>query len=145
VPGFSTVYFSVIRSDQKILGMICFFFKESFEVTMNQKLFFKSLASALAVIIQRITADRALEKSKERIFEILDSVTDGFLLMDRKWNFIYANQAAENILGVLRRDLIGKNEWKVFPEFVHTPIYNEEHFVMLQKKAMTLEMQWPGN
>ena len=47
---------------------------------------------------------------------ILDSITDGFLLLDSRWNFKYVNTAFENLTGIKREACIGKNYWETFPK-----------------------------
>lgn len=56
------------------------------------------------------------EDSRILLESVLDSVTDGFFIVDRCWNIIFWNKAAENILLKKEQELIGKNLWDEFPD-----------------------------
>lgn len=55
-----------------------------------------------------------------RLEAILESVSDGFVVMDRAWRYTYVNERAAQMLGRPRSELLGKNIWEVFPEFLGT-------------------------
>ena len=46
---------------------------------------------------------------------ILESITDGFVALDREWRYTHINAEAERINGVPRGEQIGKTLWEVFP------------------------------
>ena len=65
----------------------------------------------------------------EWISHILESITDGFVALDREWRFICLNRHAESFLqrlGRTRQELIGRSIWVEFPELVGTPF--EQHY-----------------
>jgi PAS domain S-box-containing protein len=39
---------------------------------------------------------------------------------DKDWNFIYVNKKTANDFGLAPKDLIGKNFWETFPNFIGT-------------------------
>ncbi len=45
---------------------------------------------------------------------ILDCIADGVFTVDREWNITYFNRAAETIVGIFRKDALGKKCWDVF-------------------------------
>lgn len=52
---------------------------------------------------------------------LLESLSDGFVFLDRSMRYVYVNEAAERLL--LERDaLIGRYAWDVFPELQDSPI-----------------------
>ena len=55
------------------------------------------------------------EAARERASTILESITDGFLALDRDWRFTYVNAEAERLTGLSRRDVIGRDFWGTFP------------------------------
>ena len=60
---------------------------------------------------------RAVEQSKEseqRLLATLDSITDGFVTIDRNWRFTFVNREAEKLLGIPRASLIGRFVWETF-------------------------------
>src|SRR5690348_6388523 len=58
---------------------------------------------------------------------ILESISDGFLLLDTAWRITYMNPQAESILDRTREELLGKNLWDAFPEAVDTPFWTKSH------------------
>jgi PAS domain S-box-containing protein len=53
--------------------------------------------------------------AQEQAVAILESITDGFISLDRNWRFTHVNAEAERINGIRREDQIGKNQWELFP------------------------------
>ncbi len=56
------------------------------------------------------------EDSRVLLESVLDSITDGFFIIDRNWTVLFWNKAAENILLKSEEELIGKNLWEEFPD-----------------------------
>jgi PAS domain S-box-containing protein len=47
---------------------------------------------------------------------VIDSITDGFFVVDRNWTILFWNRAAAQVLLKTEKELVGKNLWKEFPE-----------------------------
>ena len=47
---------------------------------------------------------------------VFDRITDAFVAFDNKWNYIYLNAKAAEIIGRRPEEIIGKNIWEEFPE-----------------------------
>jgi PAS domain S-box-containing protein len=97
----------------------------------NEERLLRSVAmqNAQAVFLARERAERELRESKERIANILESITDAFIVLDKEWRFTYVNPQAEQIFALLnksRANLLGKSFWQEFPDLVGTPM--EENF-----------------
>ncbi len=56
------------------------------------------------------------EDSRLLLENVLDSITDGFFIIDKNWTVLFWNKAAENILHKSEEELIGKNLWEAFPD-----------------------------
>jgi PAS domain S-box-containing protein len=56
------------------------------------------------------------EDSRLLLESVLDSITDGFFIIDRNWTILFWNKAAEKILYKGEEQLIGKNLWEEFPD-----------------------------
>ena len=61
--------------------------------------------------------------TEQRLADTLESMTDGFVMLDRQWRFQYINAEAERILRRSRSDVIGKVIWDVFPELIGADFY----------------------
>ena len=47
---------------------------------------------------------------------VLDSISEGFFILDREWRFVFANPAAERFVQKSRTEVLGLSIWEVFPE-----------------------------
>ncbi len=61
----------------------------------------------------------------ERLTNVLESVTDGFVTLDEDWCITYVNRRAERIFGRSRQHLLGRSGLEVFPEGIGSRIHQE--------------------
>jgi PAS domain S-box-containing protein len=74
---------------------------------------------------------------------VLDSMSDSFSVIDRDWRIVYVNPVAAATLGQLQKtDILGKNVWDEFPEFVGTEAYARYHEVMEHGKPQSFEIYY---
>lgn len=52
------------------------------------------------------------ENAYNRINQILESITDAFVALDRDWRIVYLNAAAERLNGKPRAEALGKTHWE---------------------------------
>jgi PAS domain S-box-containing protein len=90
-------------------------------------------------ITERRQAEAALRVSNQRIFNILESITDGFFALDCQWRFTYLNPQAEPLLQRTRAELLGKNIWEVFPETVGSIFYEKYHQAVSEQVSVEFE------
>lgn len=76
-------------------------------------------------ISRRQQSEKALREAKQRLTQILDSISDGFISLDRDWNCTYVNRPAARMLRRQETDLLGENFWRVLPELKPTPFCEE--------------------
>jgi len=57
-----------------------------------------------------------LSKAHRKITKILESITDGFISLDREWCYTYVNDSACRLLRHTREDLLGRRAFDTFPE-----------------------------
>ena len=62
-------------------------------------------------VTERKEAEEALRRSEAEIFDILESITDAFFVLDREWRIAYVNLQAALLLNRTREDLIGEKLW----------------------------------
>lgn len=74
---------------------------------------------------ERAQAAAALRASEQRANNIIQSISDGFLTMDRDWNITYLSARGAEIISPLQKtadNIIGKLFWDEFPPTVGTVI-----------------------
>ena len=68
-------------------------------------------------------SERSLRRANKRIANILDSITDMYLCLNRDWEVTHINARAESLLGMSRAELVGKNLWDKYPPARHRQLY----------------------
>jgi diguanylate cyclase (GGDEF)-like protein/PAS domain S-box-containing protein len=58
----------------------------------------------------------ARQPAAEHLSDMLDSLSDGFMSIDRSWRFTYLNHTAERYLQQQRENLLGREIWQCFPD-----------------------------
>ncbi|HBE50793.1 MAG TPA: hypothetical protein DDW76_18960, partial [Cyanobacteria bacterium UBA11369] len=83
------------------------------------------------------------QAAKNHIANILESITDGFFALDRKWRFTYVNRQAARLLQKTPDELIGNNIWEAFGEAIKTAFYREYHRAVSQQVSVEFEEYYP--
>ena len=73
------------------------------------------------IVLRDITNLKAIEQaerlSRQRLTEILETIPDGIVIVDRNGLISYVNPSAEKLFGLARSDLVGRSyntpEWKI--------------------------------
>ncbi|SPF32381.1 hypothetical protein SBDP1_1040019 [Syntrophobacter sp. SbD1] len=60
-------------------------------------------------------AEEELQRAKRKYHSILESITEGFISMDREWRYSIVNEQAGKLLGKRKEELLGRVDWEVFP------------------------------
>jgi signal transduction histidine kinase len=58
---------------------------------------------------------------------MLDSLSDGFMSIDKSWRFTYLNNTAEGYLRQERKNLLGRDIWQCYPDLVDSGYYRIYH------------------
>ncbi len=98
----------------------------------NELLRSTALQNASSILLARrraemelVEAKDALRQANARLTSILESITDGFAVVDRNWRLTYLNPRAQEIVRPLTTSLgevIGTDLWETFPGLVGTEI-----------------------
>ncbi|WP_395054669.1 PAS domain S-box protein [Polaromonas sp.] len=92
---------------------------------------------------QDITEQKAAEARtlalEARMISTLESITDGFALMDDDWRFTFLNRQAEIMLQRPLGQLLGKNLWEEFPDVLGTPVERGYRDAVAQRRTARFE------
>ncbi|WP_296923109.1 PAS domain S-box protein [Polaromonas sp.] len=92
---------------------------------------------------QDITEQKAAEARtlalEARMTSTLESITDGFSLMDADWRFTFLNRQAEHMLQRPAGQLLGKNLWEEFPDIVGTPVERGYRAAVAEQRTARFE------
>jgi PAS domain S-box-containing protein len=79
------------------------------------------------------------QQAREHAADILESITDGFIALDREWRFTHVNAEAERINGMPRGEHLGKCLWEVFPATRGTLLEVELRRAMDEREVVQFE------
>ena len=71
----------------------------------------------LETLVRERTAQ--LAEAHRQTTAALDSINEGFVILDRDGRFAFVNAAAERLIQKPRGELLGKSQWDVYPEASH--------------------------
>jgi PAS domain S-box-containing protein len=84
------------------------------------------------------------EQAEARIVEVLESITDAFISLDREWRYTYANHVAAAMGGKTAQELLGKVLWDEFPELNGSQLESELHRIVREQQAAQFEFYNPA-
>ncbi|MBE9169230.1 PAS domain-containing protein [Pleurocapsales cyanobacterium LEGE 06147] len=90
-------------------------------------------------ISDRKEMENSLRLAHQQIKDILESITDAFVALDRQWQFTYVNCRAEQLMNRERQKLIGQCVWDLFPEAIDSEIYQQLHRAVSEQIAVNFE------
>ena len=94
-------------------------------------------------ITDRRRAEQALRESQQRLEAVLDSISDGLLVLDREWRYVYFSEQAARIAGVRREDMLGGGVWELYPHAEGTKFYDGYHEAVATGRAVHFEEFYP--
>ena len=92
-------------------------------------------------ITERKRAEAELERSNQKLNEILTSIQDDFYVLDRDWNFVYANPLFTAKVGKNPEDFVGNNIWTMFPMHVGTILEENFRATMEEREVRRFELR----
>lgn len=81
----------------------------------------------------------------QRSVDILESITDAFVVVDHDWRYTYINDRALRRMQHRKGEelapeaFLGQNMWEMFPEAVGTTIYEKYHKAMREHETLEYE------
>jgi PAS domain S-box-containing protein/putative nucleotidyltransferase with HDIG domain len=118
----------------KPLGEEMEFFRRHNEILFNK---LEKKMSDLEIANQKLKAkEEALERNEKFLENIIENIPDMIFVKDAETlSFVTFNKAGEELLGINRRDLIGKSDYDFFPES-QADFFSKKDREVLEKKQM---------
>ncbi len=79
------------------------------------------------------------QKASVQVVALMESLTEGFCVLDREYRFSYVNAAAEKSNGMGRDELLGRTQWEAFPQCVGTVLEREFRRAMVERVTTEFE------
>ena len=61
------------------------------------------------------------QAAKQRLATVLESISDGFIALDRNWAYTALNNQACESMGISRSETLGRRIWDVYSDTLGTP------------------------
>ncbi|MEW5784711.1 MAG: PAS domain S-box protein [Bacillota bacterium] len=122
-----------MNTDGRLLGFLGFdSVKEKMAWTEEQVALLKMVAEIITNALIKQLAEEALKLSEEKYREILASIEEGYYETDLAGNIIFCNDAAAQLLGYSREELLGMNYKQLYKE--PETVFKTFHKVFLSGK-----------
>lgn len=103
---------------------------------------------AVNIVVEEVTALKrdaeALRASEARLREVLDSIKEGFLVMDHGFRIIEMNREGLRIDGREFSAIEGRTIWDVWPDVIGTPVEAVYRRVMEARAPEMIEYRFPA-
>ena len=93
-------------------------------------------------ITGRKLAETLLVKSRDRLNQVLESMTDAFILLDKEWRVVFINHEAARSHNKPARECLGKNHWEEWPLTVGTQVEEKYRQVMEKREVVHFDYHY---
>ncbi len=94
----------------------------------------------VVLVFHDVTEKRRAQRELENV---LNSISDGLLVLDRNWRYTYFSEHGARMLGMRREDLIGGCVWDLFPHAKGTDFYEGYHRAVETGQPLTIVEYYP--
>lgn len=88
-------------------------------------------------------AEAMRDAAGRRLADLLDTMIEGFISLDRQWRYLAVNRKAGELLGREPARLIGRNMWTEFPEAAGQGFHRACERAMNEQVPMQVEEHYP--
>lgn len=136
---YSTPFFG---SDGAALGVISLYF-DAVRVPDEREMQLTDIcARHLAPIVERERAQARLHLEQERSHHILQTLQDGFVLMDREFRILQINAAGVAMDGRPAAEIVGRSHWEAWPGSLHQPAGQLYQRVMRERVSLATPVSY---
>jgi diguanylate cyclase (GGDEF)-like protein/PAS domain S-box-containing protein len=93
-------------------------------------------------VTERYAAQAELQKSKDQLSTMLESIGDAFFALDNEWRVTYVNTRTAAFVGKRKEDLIGKIVWESVPAFQSSSVLPYYQKAMETRTKVFFEGYW---
>lgn len=114
--GIRALAFIPLALDAGVFGKFMLYYAAPHHFRPEELEIAQAIATHIALAAQRKRSEIELRRATRQVENILASIRESFIALDRQWRFTFANDRVLDRAGLSREQLIGRNIWEVFPE-----------------------------
>jgi PAS domain S-box-containing protein len=104
----------------------------------------RSMSERLWTAVDLARAHEALRAERDRSQVILDSIAEGFILLDQDWSILQINAEGLRLSNRRLEQVVGNNHWEVWPETLDSEAGRLYHHVMRARVPGKTEFRHVG-
>jgi two-component system, sensor histidine kinase len=112
-------------------------------VALVQQTAINTLNTRIQDLIAVKQIDAAERRAEQRLVTVLRSITDGIVVLDRNWRYIYCNEQGARMLGMRPEKLLGACVWELFPGATGPKYHECFHRAVASGEAVHFEEYCP--
>jgi PAS domain S-box-containing protein len=120
----------VFNNEGFAIGSFAVYYHEEKTPQESELQLIERSADLVKVVLELFNKSKQLHESQSRFRSTFEHITDGFIQLDKNWNYTFVNQKAGMMIGKDPDSLIGKNILEVFPEDKKLEVYKAYHRAM---------------
>ena len=134
----------ILAPSGDVLGTFTLYFRDRRHATPQEQAAMALLANTASLVIGQRHEAVERQAAEQRSRAILDSMSEGFIALDREWRITYANGAAEDVTQRRNEDLVGAQFWDLFRALRGTPQESALRDSVAGRAASRIETFDPG-
>ncbi|HWR50570.1 MAG TPA: ATP-binding protein, partial [Bryobacteraceae bacterium] len=91
----------------------------------------------------RASAAEHLARANQQLQTVLNSITDGLMVLDRDWRCTYISEQGARMIGMRTEDLMGNCVWDLFPHAEGTKFHEGYHRAVETGQKVQFEEYYP--
>ncbi|MBP7690569.1 MAG: PAS domain S-box protein [Anaerolineales bacterium] len=97
------------------------------------------IVAAISDVTARRTAEAEVAAARDRLANVLNSITDAFITLDFEWRITYVNAEAARLNQKQPAEFLGKTHWEEWPASVGTEVERQYRAAMTDRVAVHFE------
>jgi PAS domain S-box-containing protein len=86
------------------------------------------------IFAKNVALETEVKEKRAELAGIFERITDGFIVLDKNFVYLYANRKVEEMTGKKIENLIGKSVWEIFPDAVGSETHRAFNKAMIDQK-----------
>lgn len=140
IPGVAAAFGIPVRFGEFVYGCLVGLSRTPRHFDRDAR-FLEAVAGVVSIAVDRERAQRGADEASRRVADVLDSVAEHFVHVDRNWNITYVNASAAKLFSASPIAMIGKPVEAWFPSFKDPDIRRRYHDAMMLEKPSSFDFR----